>query len=87
MGEFRPYVPDRRELFHYPIRHQFLTVDATDSGSSAVLVNLLLNPLWGVNLMEFIDRTEVRIAGVSPSHTGWISDHGFEFLPNNRFGI
>ncbi len=37
--------------------------------------------------MEFIDRAEVRIARVGPSHTGWVSHHGFEFLSDSRFCV
>ena len=37
--------------------------------------------------MKVKDGTQFRIALICPAHPGRVGDHGFEFLPNGRFGI
>ena len=45
LSQFRACIPDRRQLFHYPIGHEFLAIDTADRGGSAVLIDLVLNCL------------------------------------------
>lgn len=85
--QLRAGVPDRRQLFDYPVGDQFLAIDAADGGGSAILIDLLLDRLRRIDLVKLVDRTDVGIAGIGPADARRIGHHGLELLANDRFCI
>src|SRR6185312_6663975 len=87
LSQFRACIPDRCQLFHHTIGHEFLAIDTADCGGSAILVDLILHRLRRINLMEFVNGAKIRIAWIGPSDARRISDHGFELLADHWLGV
>ena len=80
LSQLRAGVPDWHQLFHHAVRHEFLAIDTADGGGPAIYIDLILNRLWRIDLMEFVNWTKIRIAWIVLSDARRFGDHGLELF-------